>query len=152
MGLDTTHDAWHGAYSAFHRFRTKIAEAAGLPPLELMEGFFHEGQSSEYSAMTYCAQRDQFWGKYVLAVRDALPIRWDWLKPDPLHTLLYHSDCDGDIAPEDCAKIAARLEELLPILSENEGAGHIPNWRDKTRDFINGLRRAAAANEPLEFH
>lgn len=30
MGLDTTHDCWHGAYSAFHRFRHGIARAIGL--------------------------------------------------------------------------------------------------------------------------
>jgi hypothetical protein len=40
MGLDTTHNCWHGAYSAFMRWRQEIAKAAGLPPLDLMEGFF----------------------------------------------------------------------------------------------------------------
>lgn len=29
MGLDTTHNCWHGPYSAFHRFRTHLARAAG---------------------------------------------------------------------------------------------------------------------------
>jgi hypothetical protein len=29
VGLDTTHDAWHGAYSAFSRWRELIAVAAG---------------------------------------------------------------------------------------------------------------------------
>ncbi len=33
MGLDTTHDCWHGAYSAFMRWRAQIAETAGFPPL-----------------------------------------------------------------------------------------------------------------------
>ena len=33
MGLDTTHDAWHGAYSSFMRWREAVAKAAGLPPL-----------------------------------------------------------------------------------------------------------------------
>ena len=28
MGLDTSHDCWHGPYSAFRRFREKIAEVA----------------------------------------------------------------------------------------------------------------------------
>lgn len=43
MGLDTTHNAWHGAYSAFMRWRTEIARVAGYPPLSLMEGFFERG-------------------------------------------------------------------------------------------------------------
>ncbi len=30
MGLDTSHDCWSGAYSAFHRWRSKLAELVGL--------------------------------------------------------------------------------------------------------------------------
>ena len=29
MGLDTTHDCWHGAYLAFSRWRDQLAEVAG---------------------------------------------------------------------------------------------------------------------------
>lgn len=39
MGLDTTHDCWSGSYSAFGDWRRELARAAGLPPLETMEGF-----------------------------------------------------------------------------------------------------------------
>lgn len=28
MGLDTSHDCWRGAYSAFNRWRRALAEAA----------------------------------------------------------------------------------------------------------------------------
>lgn len=38
MGLDTSHNAWHGPYSSFNRFRTMIAEKIGIK-LEDMEGF-----------------------------------------------------------------------------------------------------------------
>ncbi len=38
MGLDTTHDCWHGPYSSFNRWRTQLAAEIGLP-LPLMEGF-----------------------------------------------------------------------------------------------------------------
>jgi hypothetical protein len=31
MGLDTTHDCWHGSYSTFHNFRCDIARALALP-------------------------------------------------------------------------------------------------------------------------
>ncbi len=34
MGLDTSHDCWHGSYSSFSRFREKICEAAGLGKLD----------------------------------------------------------------------------------------------------------------------
>ena len=30
MGLDTTHNAWHGAYSAFNRWRGFLAELVGF--------------------------------------------------------------------------------------------------------------------------
>lgn len=39
MGLDISHDTWHGAYSSFMRWRRKIAEIAGYPELDKMYGF-----------------------------------------------------------------------------------------------------------------
>lgn len=30
MGLDTTHNCWHGAYSSFNRFRYSLAEQIGV--------------------------------------------------------------------------------------------------------------------------
>ncbi len=39
MGLDVSHDCWHGSYSAFHRWRSKLAEVSEKPPLDSMEGF-----------------------------------------------------------------------------------------------------------------
>lgn len=38
MGLDTTHNAWHGAYSRFHRWRVAVANAIGIN-IDEMEGF-----------------------------------------------------------------------------------------------------------------
>lgn len=38
MGLDTSHDCWHGAYSAFARWRKRIAASIGIN-LDSMEGF-----------------------------------------------------------------------------------------------------------------
>ncbi len=34
MGLDTSHDCWHGAYSAVTRWRNTVAEIAGYPLVE----------------------------------------------------------------------------------------------------------------------
>lgn len=31
MGLDTTHNCWHGAYGSFKEFRELVGRAAGLP-------------------------------------------------------------------------------------------------------------------------
>lgn len=147
MGLDTSHNAWHGAYSAFMRWRIEIARCCGIP-LELMEGFF-EAKTNQM-VLAECAGENA--KPLIELVGRNCPIKWDSLKPDPLHVLLYHSDCDGEIAPTDCAKIADRLEQLLPKIPSGDGGGHIGNWRDKTQQFIDGCRAAAAAGEPLNFH
>jgi len=76
---------------------------------------------------------------------------WSNLKPDVLHVLLYHSDCDGSIEVEHLEPLANRLTDLLPLLS-GDGGGHIGNYREKTQTFIDGLRLAASLNEPIEFY
>jgi len=144
MGLDVSHDCWHGAYSAFHRWRVKLCEVAGLPPLDLMEGFYEAGGFNPLGEAESGAVRG-----HILA---QLPISWDCLKPSPLHTLLNHSDCDGSIAWGDCAAMADALEALMPELPADDDAGHIGNWREKTQAFIDGLRLAAEQKEDVEFH
>ena len=150
MGLDTSHDCWHGAYSAFMRWRSELAHAAGLPPLALMEGFYEADQA---------IGNPIYWAKKGLQVEGAfqdiekgLPIKWDCLRPSPLHSLLHHSDCEGEIPWKSCGKIADALEELLPKMPQGEGGGHVGNWRDTTSKFIAGLRKAFKAKEPVSFH
>jgi hypothetical protein len=150
MGLDCSHNAWHGAYSAFHRWRCMLAKVAGLPPLDLMEGFFDPaGYGSLYLGQktddTLCGNRRQ-------NLQDSLPIKWACLIPDPLHALLCHSDCEGEIPSDKCGPIADSLERLIPLLPDGEAGGHIGHWRVKTQQFVDGLRAAAAAGEPLDFH
>lgn len=149
MGLDCSHNAWHGAYSAFMRWRTELARVAGLPPLELMEGFY---DGSAYGSL-YFGQRldDEIYTSKRTRLQEGLPIQWDCLKPNPLYELLYHSDCDGEIKPGRCGPIADALEQLIPLLPRGNAGGHIGNWRDKTAQFVKGLRAAAKAKEPLLF-
>ena len=157
MGLDTSHGCWHGAYSAFSRWRCGIAKAAGVP-LDLMQGYW-EGPLPH--AMEWAAPREggpicadpngPSLHRYIERVNEWLPIKWESLKPDALHVLLDHSDCEGEIAAADCAPLANRLEELLLDLPDGDGGGHIGNWREKTQEFIDGLRLAASLNEPVEF-
>ena len=42
MGLDTTHNAWHGPYSSFNRFRYGIAAEIGVD-LDEYIGYGHDG-------------------------------------------------------------------------------------------------------------
>lgn len=143
MGLDTTHDCWHGAYSAFSRWRDKLAEAAGYT--------FHEIEHGRRLV-------DLDWGGIEAAIGydlngkwPAIPVRPDG-SPDPLIILLAHSDCEGELQTEFLAALADRLEELLPKLEGLEDGGHIGSYVVKTQTFIDGLRRAAAASEPVGFH
>ncbi len=117
MGLDTTHDCWHGPYSSFGQFRKRLAGMIGMN-LGAMEGF---GGS----------------------------IKWELLAPDPLHVLLNHSDCEGDISVEDCLPLAKRLEQLAEAMTED-----VNPYGDKflAERFAKGLRAAHEANEKVEFH
>lgn len=153
MGLDISHNTWHGAYSAFTRWREKIAEIAGLPPLELMEGFYFEDKfHNPFSLLDFAfPKEDSLEMSALRRIRKKLPIKWESLKPDPLYELLYHSDCDGEINYGACGKIASRLEQLLPLLPDDEGGGHIGNWKEKTQQFIKGLRLAHSKKEKLIF-
>ena len=154
MGLDVSHDAWHGAYSAFSRWREKIADLVGIP-LPLMEGFYQAPGGDSWDKLVEGKDPSNygFWpfGSYYNNTHKSLPVKWASLKPDPIHVLLDHSDCDGEISPTDAAKIADRLEEIFTMLPNVEDTGHIGNWKDTTRRFIDGCRLAAKANEPLEF-
>lgn len=156
MGLDTTHDCWHGAYSAFMRWRMKLGEISGIP-LGLMEGYYHPDMSMPMGITkfvdTFMKDSPIYYVAEPLKQFDTfLPIRWEILKPDPaLHFLLSHSDCEGDIPVEMLEPLAQRLEELLLLLPDEDAGGHIGNWREKTQKFIDGLRLAHSLNEPVEF-
>lgn len=136
MGLDTTHEAWHGAYSAFSRWRHRLARVAGYEVVNI------EGRWARETVLID-------WGHIV---EKNYYGEWDEPPRDPLIVLIAHSDCEGVIHPEHARPLADRLEELLPLLPEGEGGGHIGDWRSKTRTFIDGLRAAAAAQEDIGFH
>jgi hypothetical protein len=139
MGLDTSHDCWHGAYSAFTRWRNKLAEVAGYQVADVRY------DSGHFPTVLID------WGHIAAENPGYLAGDWEKAPTDPLIVLIAHSDCDGHIHPEHAAPLADRLEGLLPLLPDGEGGGHIGDWRAKTQAFIDGLRRAAAANEPVVF-
>jgi hypothetical protein len=88
---------------------------------------------------------------------------------DPLLYLIVHSDSEGVIHPNEGRHLAARLEQILPTLTI-EGAPDLAarlehflpgltagrltdEWLEKaTKQFIQGLRDAAAAGEDVEFY
>lgn len=134
MGLDTSHDCWHGAYSAFRRFRNAIAEAAGYP----ME---RDGQSG---LPDYVLPWDELADENYMGDWDRVP------GDDPLIVFLAHSDCDGVIHPEHGAHIAKRLREIAAKLPD-DGEGHIFSYRGAALRFAAGLEEAAENGEDVVF-
>lgn len=152
MGLDISHDTWHGAYSAFMRWRKEIARLAGFPPLDLMEGFYIH-TDNPFTLLDYkYPTGDELEYYRIRELKQYLPIKWDLFETHPLTELLYHSDCDGDISYGKCRNIADALEKLLPLMSTEPIGGHIGDYRSKTETFIKGLRDAHSKKEKLVFH
>ena len=150
MGLDCSHDAFHGAYSAFNRLRQEVARAIGgsFPP------HWEFDENGEL-------KRDK--NGLVVYDKDKEDGAWYWgdgysAETHPgLAEFMRHSDCDGEISPEMCVKVADDLESILPKIEAlgSTAAGHIAargGYVEVVRKFIAGCREAAAAGEPLDFH
>ena len=120
MGLTVSHGCFNAPYSTFHWWRCAIADAVSIE-LEKMEGFCDP--------------------------KDGDPIIWSSLQPDVLQILLRHSDWEGSISSADCGPLAARLEEILPLLSDGPEA----DARTPTRKFIRGLKMAASRHQDVTF-
>lgn len=134
MGLDTTHDCWHGPYSQFMRWREELnyliaieraAESAPWTEIRNM-GTTREAIVAAWNAGLYSDQSD------------------------PLNVLMAHSDCDGEIPAEMCGPMADALQGLME--RRMPARGIYDEKRPATERFIAGLRRAAAAGEAVEFH
>lgn len=146
MGLDTTHDAFHGAYSAFNSLRQEVAAVIGgsYPPhwLRAYGGELARDKDG-YPITDLSLDHDRIY----------LPTSVTKTMPGMVEFLM-HSDCEGEISPEMCVKVADDLESILPEMPEG-GAGHIAargGYREVLRKFIAGCRAAAAEGVPLGFH
>lgn len=133
MGLYASHGCWSGAYGAFTRWRNELAEVAGY--------WIHQMPNGHTTAVID-------WG-HVTA--EQLHGEWAETPADPLLVLIAHSDCEGVIHPAQAGPLADRLEELIPLLPLDRAGGHVGDWRETTQQFADGLRRAAAAGEDVEF-
>jgi len=133
MGLDCSHDAFHGAYQAFNGLRQKVAEAWGG---------------------TYPPHKDKTLKEDMWYAPDEYP---DPQKTAPgLFIFFTQSDCGGAISWLDCAIVAKELEELLPKVAELEDGTHnhiqsVGGYAAALKKFIAGCRQAAHLKEPLTF-
>ena len=150
MGLDCSHDAFHGAYGAFNRLRQFVCAAAGgsFPP------HWKKDAAGELVLKGTLPQYDENLDQQRFYIFDDDFKSEEW---PGLWEFLRHSDCDGDISPETCVKVADDLERLMPKMLELgwESHGHIKAYGgfiEVVRKFIAGCRSAAEANEPLLFY
>ncbi|HET6725902.1 MAG TPA: hypothetical protein VFH85_07850 [Gammaproteobacteria bacterium] len=148
MGLDTTHDAFHGAYSAFNTFRQAIAHAIGgsYGP-HYLRAYGGELARDErgYPIPDRSLDDSLFYFPNTLT-KEGNPGLWEFF---------HHSDCDGEISPQACVHVADEMEAILPKITDDIRAGHIAargGMIEVTKKFIAGCRAAAAAGEPLGFH
>lgn len=139
MGLDCSHDAFHGAYGSFNRFRQAVCYVIGgsYPP-------HNKDNLLLWNSDIPPDENQWYWG-YGYSV-DTHP---------GLHLFLCHSDCDGEISPEDCIKVAQELEILIPRLKDlGMGHGHIESqggYAAVCQKFVDGCKEAAKLGEPLVF-
>jgi len=70
---------------------------------------------------------------------------WPSAEKLPLVYLLHHSDCDGELTPEQCRAVAPALRKAVEQWPEDD-------WdRRKFLQLADGMDAAAEAGEPLEF-
>jgi hypothetical protein len=129
MGLDTSHDCWHGSYSWFAEWRCALAKAAGRRTERAIYGDRDVGERHAVDAKQYHPRTFLGW--------------WDEPPYDPLDVLLVHSDAEGWIFPEHAEPLGKRLDELAPLLAEE--------WRDLTHQFALGLRNASERWDVVRF-
>lgn len=135
MGLDTSHDCWHGPYSAFSRFRNQLARAAGYVVEPEQHGdFTHDTAKIDWEGIE---QRNP--GCYQG--------EWHAGEGDALVYLIAHSDCDGVIHPAQATVLADRIEELIPKLDSGD-----PFVLKQAELFVKGLRLAVERGEDVDFH
>lgn len=141
MGLDCSHNAWHGAYSAFGEWRKMLWQASG-------------GRLSHQNIAPY-GEHYVYWPDICERDWEAQNYQgiWEEYPDDPLLVLIVHADDEGIIKPDIAVPLAERLEELAPLLPAY-GAGHLSppsHPRERALQFARGLRAAAAEGKSLRF-
>jgi len=137
MGLDCSHGAFNGAYSAFNRFRRAICAAIGgsWPP-----------HDPAWRNPTGGTPGDDEW----YYDDDAVPAE----HMAGMLAIMEHSDCGGELTPEQCRNVSGFLRWAAPRMTGETG-GHLIRaglaMGDVAIRFAAGCDLAAAAGESLTF-
>lgn len=109
----------HWSYSGFNLFRERLAAEINVP-LRRMRGF----------------------GNFLSGPPGDLP--WDQVRDD-IVPLLNHSDCDGELSPEECARAAPRIRTLVASWEE-------PDFdKDRASALADAMDECVRRNVPLVF-
>ena len=148
MGLHCDFNAFSRSYGCFYWWRIKIAEVLGFS-LELMEYFYNGdlGKQGTFNRILECDELGAVWKDSLKRTMKSLPIKWEVLKPDPLHELLCHSDCDGYLTYGACGKIAKRLKQILPLIKDDPYL----DYKQITKNFIKGCEKAYKLKKRMRF-
>lgn len=122
MGLDTTHNCWHGAYSAYMRWRVNLLQQTGKFVLTL-ERFQYIGPQEEwplYAPLAYLMKHSDCDG--------TIPLEWQ-------------------IPLAECLE-----RQIATYPDAEWGGGHIRGgWHATTKQFADGLRLAHSLGEEVEY-
>lgn len=131
MGLDVSHDCWHGGYHSFNTWRDTVSRYAG------------------YSFDLYDTEN----GKVKAPVIDWQKIdnnnlmgKWKVMPSDPWWIIIAHYDCDGIIQKDHVKPLYERMEQILQLIPKDDTVVY-----DKTVKFIEGLKFAYERNEKVTF-
>jgi len=148
MGLDTSHDCWHGSYGGFAEFREAVGKAAGFNYRTVVDDFGSRPLLDIDWDSVPIERLYGKWGKQPPTV-ESVGI-YDPPITDPVLYLLVHSDCEGKLRRGYLPALRNRLEEIEPAY---RAQFHDDSFMaDRLRGFIEGLDRAIAANQHVDFH
>jgi hypothetical protein len=130
MGLNCSHDAFYGSYFMFNRLRQIVAGAIG--------GSFPDHLDKRLDNDLW------YWGDgYSTETHPGLFV------------FMSHSDCDGEISPENCLKVIKDLEALLPEFKKQNIKHRYIEKHDLyikiLKRFIAGCKLAVQNKEPLTY-
>ena len=155
------------SYSGFGDFRIKVATEIGIELLD-MAGYEPSKYMREIEEANKDIENREDQIRMDRSILSDLPEgkSWDGID-DPIVPFLRHSDSEGFLTPEECAKIAPRLKELiadwplaieLKFPDEWQKIGY-PAWKQwvehnkKNGDLlVAGMEWATENNYPLNFN
>ena len=117
MGLNCTHGCYDGPYSYFNTFRKWVAKQIFID-MDQMEGF----------------------------AKDIPGASWDCVI-HPIKPLLDHSDCDGELTPDDCRSVIEGAQMILNRINPDSWG----NFEIALKTFSNGCKKAIKNNETVYF-